>query len=401
MSTTTMPRTTRNRPRLMLVTLAGIGGCAAIFATAEHPFLWVFLLSGAAALAGAVIARATTARATLVNIATVLLVLAAFEGYLWLRELWSDPTRMEGSYTTDYFVPDDLLGYGPTKGIVATSEKYRGEEPIYRVRYTITADGLRVSPPVGTEERGCVLFFGGSVTFGEGVADDRAMPYQLGLLTAGHYRVYNFAFHGYGPHQMLAALQAGRVDAIVRCRPSHVIYQGILSHVERVAGLTTWDEHGPRYVLTPGGGVALAGRFDDEKTAHPWKGWLSRWLTYDTLFGRRRAAGPYEIALYAEILAEARAFVEGHYPGAQFHVLLWDDRGMPAHDPTIQALQSKALRLHRITEILPGYDADKPRYELSPFDHHPTAEAHGLIARYVAEQVLQYETGVPRLQSDS
>ena len=390
MNATSKRRTTNDWTRLSLVMLGAIGGSVAIFATTREPFLWTFLLWGASALVGALISRSTIARATLVNIATVLVVLGVFEGYLWLRELWNDPTRMEGSYTTEYFVPDEVLGYGPHKGVVVTSEKYHGAQPIYRVRYTISPDGLRVSPPSQEGEGGCVLFFGGSVTFGEGVPDDQAMPYQVGVLTAGHYPIYNFAFHGYGPHQMLAALQAGRVDQIIHCRPSHVIYQGILSHVERVAGLTIWDQHGPRYVIAPGGGVTLAGHFDDEQTANPWKGWLNRWLTYDTLFGRRRPAGPHEIALYAEILAEARAFVEGHYPGAQFDVLLWDNRRLPTQDQIIKALQAKGLRLHPISEILPDYYTDEGRYQLSSFDHHPTAEAHGLIARYVAEHILGY-----------
>lgn len=329
----------------------------------------------------------------MVNLAAVFLVLAAFEGYLWLRDLRADPTRTQGSYTANYFVADDLLGYGPEKGFVATAEKYHEDQPIYRVRYTIDADGLRVSPPVGPDERGCVLFFGGSVTFGEGVADKEPMPYQVGILTAGRYRIYNFAFHGYGPHQMLAALQGGRVDKIVRCRPSHVIYQAILPHVERAAGLTTWDKHGPRYLRATGDGVTLAGHFDDEQTAHPWKGWLNRWLTYDTLFGQRRAAGPDEVALYAAILAEVQTFVERNYTGAQFHVLLWDSPQLSARDPVLAALQSKGLQLHRMTEILPDYASDQARYELSRFDHHPTATTHGLIARYVADHILGSRSG--------
>jgi len=379
--------------RLLLVILVTLGCSVAIFTALDPPFLWALALWAVAAFAGVAITRRTAPRAILVNIAVVFLVIAVFEGYLWSRELRSDPTRMRGSYTTDYFGDDELLGYGPEKEIVATAEKYYDEQLIYRVRYTINADGLRVSPPASEDEDGCVLFFGGSFTFGEGLEDDQSLPFQVGVLTDGHNRIYNFGFHGYGPHHMLAALETGRVDQIIGCQPSHVIYQAILHHVERVAGLTTWDEHGPRYVIAPSGGVTLAGHFDDEYKTHPWKGWFSRSLTYDTLFGKRRSSGPDEAALFAEIVATARTFVESRYNGAQFHVLLWDKRYHSNHKQALAALQSRDLRIHCMTTILPDYKTDKARYMLHRFDHHPTAATNGLIGRYVAEQILGHGDG--------
>lgn len=375
------------RQPLLLAALAA-GGAAALFATAQQPFLWTFALWTVLAFTGALRSRTTTPKVLLVNAATVLLVLAAYEAFLWVRDRHGDPTRMEGTYTRDYFVGDELLGYGPKKAIVATAAKFHENDVVYRVEYTIGADGLRVAPPVAEPARGCVLFFGGSVTFGEGVADDQAMPYQVGTLTGNRFRIYNFGFHGYGPHQMLAALERGRVEEIVRCRPSHVIYQAIIPHVERAAGLASWDRHGPRYVSVPAGGVRRAGHFDDEETAHPWKQWLRRWLTYDTLFGRRRAARPAEIALFADIVDAARTHTERVYPAAQFHILVWDNTELPAHDAVLSALQARDLRLHRMTDILPGYRADTARYELGPFDPHPAAATHAAIARYVVTHIL-------------
>ena len=97
------------------------------------------------------------------------------------------------------------------------------------------------------------------------------MPYLVGERSGNRFRVYNFGFHGYGPHQMLAALTGGRVQDTVDCQPTHVVYQAIVPHVERVSGLATWDRHGPRYVETQDGGVRLAGRFDDTEVKPPWK----------------------------------------------------------------------------------------------------------------------------------
>lgn len=78
---------------------------------------------------------------------------------------------------------------------------------------------------------GCVLFFDDSLTFGEGVNDNQTMPYRVGMRSAGALRVYNFAFHGYGPHQMLAQIELGVVRDTIDCLPDHAIYQAIIPRI--------------------------------------------------------------------------------------------------------------------------------------------------------------------------
>ena len=322
-------------------------------------------------------------------IAVLVGTLAGFESWLWLREAATDPTRFAGTYTSGYFVPDDLLGHGPAKGVSVTASKYVGDSLIYSVVYTIGADGLRIAPPHAPDAKGCVLFFGDSITFGEGVNDTETMPYQVGLKVAGRYRVYNFGFHGYGPHQMLAALEGGRVASLIECMPMHIVYQTIIPHVERAVGLTLWDNHGPRYVPNPTGGVRHAGHFDDGEALPRLEHWLRQSVLYDTVFGRRRSVRAQDVDLYARIVAQARAVVESCYPGARFDVLLWDDRGIHTHDQVLTALEAKGLRLHRMTAVLPGYATDKTAYELHLHDHHPNSRTHGLIADYVVDHILE------------
>ena len=374
---------------LMLIFAASVS--VGVFQFVQFPFFWVLLLWTVVSAVLAVSLRGTSWQTALINGAAVLLALTAFEGYLTLRETGADPTRMQGDYTVDYFDADEVLGYGPARSRAATSEKYFGDELIYSVRYTIDGNGMRVSPAVKEPELGCVLFFGGSVTFGEGVADEQAMPYQVGEQTDNRYRVHNFAFHGYGPHQMLAALESGRVDQAVDCQPTHIIYQAIIPHIERAAGRAAWDKQGPRYTLDQDGGVALAGRFDDEEFSPLWKGWPGRWLTYDTLFGRRSTPSATEVSLYTGIVNQARTYTEKRYPGSEFHVLIWDNDELAAHDRLMEALAANQFRLHRISDILPEYLFDKAQYELSVHDHHPAAGTHREIARYVVERILAYD----------
>ena len=60
--------------------------------------------------------------------------------------------------------------------------------------------GLRVEPPLAPSHGDrCVLFFGCSYTFGEGVNDTETLPYRTGVLAEGLLRMINFGLHSYGP----------------------------------------------------------------------------------------------------------------------------------------------------------------------------------------------------------
>ncbi len=155
-----------------------------------------------------------------------------------------------------YFQADPDLGYAPAAGVrVRASRRHEGET-IYDVRYSIDEHGLRVTPGSRREGR-AVLFFGGSFTFGEGVDDEDALPARFASWMGGDTRIVNAGFHGYGPHQMLRALETHRLDPLVPDGVEQVVYQGIDGHVMRVAGRAIWDLTGPRYevFLTSGRSV--------------------------------------------------------------------------------------------------------------------------------------------------
>lgn len=160
---------------------------------------------------------------------------------------------------------DSVLGYAPVHGQLTPVKGFAGSQLIYDVTYTIDADGLRIAAGFdeNPHDNRCMLFFGCSFTFGEGVDDHEAMPYVAGTLA--NLRAYNFGFPGYGPHQMLAAVEHGMVERIVDCRPRWIIYQALPTHVARAAGQTSWDRHGPRYALEDGE-AKYTGHFDDGRS---------------------------------------------------------------------------------------------------------------------------------------
>ena len=69
-------------------------------------------------------------------------------------------------------------------------------------------------------------------------------------------------------------------------------------------------------------------------------------------------------------------------------MLIWDDTAIAACGEVLDALLSRNLRLHRMTDVLPDYADDKARYELHEYDHHPDPATHNAIAGYVVEHIL-------------
>jgi hypothetical protein len=249
---------------------------------------------------------------------------------------------------------------------------------------------------------------GCSFTYGDGVADAETMPYQAGVRSGGKCAVYNFGYSGYGPHQMLAALQRGLVRDVVSETPRWVIYQGLSDHVERCGG-AKWDTDGPWYVLGASGRPEYRGSFperaggarraDDAAEEPPspagpaWRRLATsaaRTSHLLTRFNRnwrwRVTYGPEEIELYLAIVQEAAREAEALHPGCEFHVLFWDRGDHPQSFEIAQALEDRGLRVHRVSRILPG--SEQAKYRLSPYNGHPNPRAYAAIAEYVAREIL-------------
>ena len=337
------------------------------------------------------------------NLAFIALLLGLLETYAWfsLTNTTSvkpvvDQSRYEGDYvdTQRYYALDDILGYAPLKNQSVGSQKYQGDTLVYDVTYTIDRNGLRIAPQVEEhDDAACVLFFGGSFTFGEGVKDSETLPYVVGELARA--QVYNFGFHGYGPHQMLSALEHGLVEKLVRCQPTTAIYQAVPHHVDRVAGTVSWGLHSPKYVLTDDGGVKYAGHFDDsliswQRIRRRQEIVLKKSFFYQKYFQHRhRVTTDKDIRLFLEIVGAARKDIEARFPGLHFHVILWDEGHQDDNFQKLQrGLEEKRIALHLISQILPDFHSNPERYKIGPADPHPNAKAHEFMAKYVVENIL-------------
>jgi len=369
---------------------------------ASHPWLLICGFGLAGCLTGMRIAAATGWRALLWTLAVVALTCGAAEGWA-IRQ--SARERYRGREPRALWTPDNDLGYAPTPGFSGRAWRIQGDADsmVYDVKYSIGANGLRRSPPDrGPDISACVLFFGGSFTFGLGLEDEETMPYQVGRLSNGRVRVYNFGVNGYGPHQMLSALESGRVDAAINCRPTHVIYLAVWDHVARVAGLRPWQRHDPRYRLDPGGSARRDGNFDDDPSPEPRPWLLARVLRQfeksvliQRVSRRVRPITKEDVRLFLAIVSRSRELTFREYPGARFDVILWrafisyfrqaDARRV--NEMMVTALRSAGYSLHDVDSILPGFATDPLPYEI-PLEPHPNALATRLLAEYVLRAIV-------------
>ncbi len=359
------------------------------------PFVWAGL-AWAGALVGAIFCvRGTGLRAVLFNAAVAAAVVSATEAYVSLHEI--DPP----SYSDGYRVQDDVLGFAPVKGVHGHATRISHGGTLYDVGYTIDSNGLRVAPPVKAGAR-TILFFGCSFTFGEGLRDQETLPYQVGLQSDGRYRTFNFGFHGYGPHQMLAEIEQGLVGRIVDGEPEYAIYQAVPHHVARVAGKVSFGKHAPRYELNPDGTVRLAGHFEEQKKTYSPLEEELRWQLgksgiYRMLANREPAVSEADVALTLAIVRKSRDLLVARYPGIRFHVILWQSwkEERKIYEELRDGFRRMNVPVHLVSDILPHYTLGPSPYVLSAYDRHPSALADRMLARYVFTNIVAAEPTNP------
>lgn len=373
------------------------------------PLAWIAFL-WAAVLGVALIMCAFPHRALwAANAAAVLVAVGLAETLLFLtgpRNPYVLPAgvRFVGDLARpNYFVemPVAGLGYRPRPGMRVLAVKVAQTRILYRVQYSTESDGLRRRPPVIAEPQSCLLMFGDSMAWGEGVADEETAAYAVGSQSGGAVRVANFAFTGYSAHQMLWQISDGDVTQKSGCdptRPVLAVYQTLPNNVRRVAGLRGWDTVGPRYVLEDGH-ARYAGSFADgdylmhDRVHVPAA--LSRVLgrseLYSRIFGADRRLDGFDIERFCAVVKAASTRLSAIYPHLRFVVIVWPEElegGNPVASTAtlVHALEAHGLTVYDASSILPSLRTNPAAAGIAG-DGHPTAATHRALAEYlVAEQ---------------
>jgi hypothetical protein len=393
----------RAGPKWLILLLLAFGAVAAsllILKFAPAPFFWLLLTWAAVFFSAMSPVRGDWPRAILLNLGIVAILLSGIEAYFYTNE-YTPPIFSNG-----FIVPDDVLGWAPAKGIEAHAFKagpaglFHGPKGVvFDVNYTVDPNGLRVASPWRKDDlAGTVLFFGCSFTFGEGLKDNEALPYQVGEQSGGRYRTFNFAFEAYGPGQMLAEIEHGMVGRAVDTTPRYAYYVAIPNHVWRVAGRTAWGRHAPRYVLDADGTVHQAGYFENRKSLAQRLGLgqrieaqLNKSAMWRTLSMGDSRITDDDIRLYFAVVRRSKELLEAEYPGIQFRVILWPSQRASQQRATYEKLRdgfrSLGIPVDLVEDILPGYRADRSPFILGSADHHPNALADRLLAEHVLHEI--------------
>lgn len=374
--------------RTLAIVLLLLGATWAIRIWLPRPFEWMGVLWTVALVTFG--SRARRSRPIYFGAAVFVALLTAVETFLVYYPDFLRNYRFEGSYASlDSWRKHPSYGYAPSPNRELVSRRFVNDELIYEARYSYDEHALRTSAPANGPERGAsvsALFFGGSFMVGEGVDDEETLPYRFAVRTQGEYDVFNFAYHGYGAHQMLAAFEDGYVDAAVEAPVGLVAYLAISDHVVRATGRKFWDLHGPRYVRLASGEIERRGQFHDAPPP-PFgtRDWVM-WFLRDSSIGRRfllRAGGARagETGTYAAIVAHAKEEAERRWPGVRFVVLFWDREESGKNE--IDALRKRGIETVSLREML-GSPLDRFRI---PGDLHPRGEAYDAIAEWLVEHV--------------
>ena len=300
-------------------------------------------------------------------------------------------------------INDRALGYKPAPhGKFRDEYAYEGEL-IYDVVYTTDEYSRRVTPVTNPAARNkYALFFGGSHTFGEGLADNETLPYFFGS-NMTDYTPYNYAFMGYGPQQMLMQLYLTPIRKEIPERDGMAFYLYIGHwHVYRAIGEMVvnngWGDSMPCFTIAPDDQLLYRGTFKDARPV--------LYRIYK-LLGASRFVNAFHITfppiltdrhyqLTARIIKESQERYRALFKNDNFYVII-----SPATHPDdvassvaiIPFLKKEGVKYLDYSTL---FYLSRDGYNLKG-DGHPTALADRTIAEKLAADVdkLHQEGRVP------
>ncbi len=184
---------------------------------------------------------------------TIFLMFTLAETYLTLSQPTPRNAGTKQSFSSAFYQSHRTLGFGAPTSTQVRVARYVEDSPtdiVYDVVYSFDEHARRYVPE-SQPDKDCVLFFGGSYTLGEGVADHETMPHQFSVASEKSISAINFGFAGYGPNHILRILQdKTHLEACDR-KVRATVYTAIPTHFMRSAGLNSWGPFSPRYALSP------------------------------------------------------------------------------------------------------------------------------------------------------
>jgi hypothetical protein len=382
------------------------GATAASFNDSDLPyrqaFFYLAVLLGALALESR---KREVLSATLVSAAFVSLALGVLEHVI-----------SRGSVRREYSEPFNFshksLGYGPfidgdrlalARTIHASA--YFGTDVVYEVSYSFGSSGWRIVPDSTPTASECVAFLGDSFTFGEGVEDHETLPSAVARIASPGVQVYNFAFPGWGPHQILAGLIDGRFEVDDACENTSVVYLMLNDHIRRAAGRAPWDQDGPLFEMsgdTPGR-VDRAGTARDAQ-ASPFQRIVLQQLRKSQVYGLLATfiwgwpdfvPADEDFERLGAIVVEIGRQINERFGARELNVLVYDlpinslEANNEYRKQVLSRIDSPDIRVYSASSAVADYEKGPERFWIHQADRHPSPLVYDLIGRFVVEEILK------------
>lgn len=292
-----------------------------------------------------------------------------------------------GDFTVKGHRHDAQLGDASMPSTRTTHVRTVDGQTVYAAHYAIDALGRRVTPQANLPGRNeYLVFFGCSYTFGAGVEDDETLPVYAAE-QAPRSRAYNYAFPGYGPHQMLVQLQREGLRSEIEESSGIAVYTFIDHHINRANGMSDalwgrlWD--GPFFTVDDAGRLVHPGGF---RWARPVQSFINYAVSRSHTAGYFKRKFPPtnegHVDLTARIIEEARDTFESKFGSDRFYVVVYP-----------RSVEGKRLiaRLERAHVKVLDYSllfAGRSVQEMViANDGHPSPAAHRIVAQQLASDL--------------
>ena len=292
--------------------------------------------------------------------------------------------KIEGPTHSMMFDKD--LGYKPKPDTSHIGTRTKDGKIIYSINYSSDDNSLRITPLDTTKSRTkYAQFYGCSMTFGEGVQSNETMPYFFGEYDST-YRPYNFAYSGYGPHQMLARLETENAKKIVKENTGIGFYIYINDHVNRVLGtMTNYGYNGGQapYYYQVDGQLKHDGLFSEGRKL---RSWIFEQLLKSNILKLFKIGYPFKITeqdyeLTAEVMSEASRQYQKQFGNDDFYVIIYPttiDSSL-----IISLLKQKGVKVLDYSKL---FNPLEKGYAI-PDDEHPTALANEILIKQLVKDI--------------
>jgi hypothetical protein len=288
--------------------------------------------------------------------------------FFWLNRRNSSTSR--GYYSAQLYESSPELGFQNKPDIVVKSVQFHNDKAVYNVTHTTDEFGRRITPLRPGQEK-FILFMGDSYTFGWGVEDEEALPYQAAEL-ATDYAVYNYGVNAYGTNHLLAKLEQGNLRQEVHQEKGILVYTFIDGHVNRNIG--TFKIHSSRGHHMPYYNSNVE-RQGDLVSGRPF---LS--VVYG-IMGNSQVVKYLDIdfpeitnehyRFTSKIISQAQQEFKQQFPESEFYVLLFPKNSQKI----IPYLQQEKVKYLDYSQLF----GENVEYRI-PHDGHPTMRAYKVVA---------------------